>query len=218
MTEAPSAGPPIATVRPSTSIPSRIVTLVAVLVPPLGVLAAMGLLWGAAVRPVDVVLLVALYTACGLGITVGFHRLFSHRAFKAHPRSGRARDPGFDDDPGSRDPVGDRPPQAPRAVRPRGRPPLAARRATACSAAVRLLARAHGLAVTTKGMERGEQLRPRPLDDRAIRLIDRLYLLWVVLRSPSRSPIGYAVDPTLGGRPDRAWSGAAWSGSSCSTT
>ncbi len=33
----------------------------------------------------DVVLLVALYIACGLGITVGFHRLFSHQAFATTP-------------------------------------------------------------------------------------------------------------------------------------
>ena len=81
MTELTVQRPPIATVRPSTSIPSRIVTLVAVLVPPVGVLCAMGLLWDVAVRPVDVAMLVALYTLCCLGITVGFHRLFSHRAF-----------------------------------------------------------------------------------------------------------------------------------------
>ena len=71
MTEAAATGPPIATVRPRTSVSSRIVTLVAVLVPPLGVLAAIGLLWEVAVRPVDVILLVVLYVACGLGITVG---------------------------------------------------------------------------------------------------------------------------------------------------
>ena len=98
MTEAAATGPPIATVRPSTSLPSRIVTLVAVLVPPLGVLAAIGLLWEVAVRPVDVILLVVLYVACGLGITVGFHRLFSHKAFKATPRRpGAPGDPGLDD-------------------------------------------------------------------------------------------------------------------------
>ena len=85
MTEAAAPGPPIATVRPRTSVSSRIVTLVAVLVPPLGVLAAIGLLWEVAVRPVDVVLLASLYIACGLGITVGFHRLFSHKAFATTP-------------------------------------------------------------------------------------------------------------------------------------
>ena len=85
VTEAAAAGPPIATVRPRTTVPSRIVTLVAVLVPPLGVLAAIGLLWEVAVRPVDVIMLVVLYVACGLGITVGFHRLFSHKAFETTP-------------------------------------------------------------------------------------------------------------------------------------
>ena len=82
MNQTTASGPPVATVRSSTSIPSRVITLIAVLVPPLGVLSAMGILWGVAVRPVDVIMLVTLYTACGLGITVGFHRLFSHKAFK----------------------------------------------------------------------------------------------------------------------------------------
>ena len=33
----------------------------------------------------EVVLLVALYALTGIGITVGFHRLLTHRAFTAHP-------------------------------------------------------------------------------------------------------------------------------------
>ena len=33
-------------------------------------------------RPVDLVLLAGFYVACGLGITVGFHRLFTHKSFE----------------------------------------------------------------------------------------------------------------------------------------
>jgi stearoyl-CoA desaturase (Delta-9 desaturase) len=50
-------------------------------VPPLGLVAAVWLLWDRGVRPVDLVLLAAFYAACGLGITVGFHRLLTHKSF-----------------------------------------------------------------------------------------------------------------------------------------
>jgi stearoyl-CoA desaturase (delta-9 desaturase) len=53
--------------------------------PPLGVIAAMVALWGGWFRPVDLALFVFLYLLTGFGITVGFHRLFTHRSFKASP-------------------------------------------------------------------------------------------------------------------------------------
>src|SRR5579884_4196891 len=75
----------VGTVRARTGLVSRLVTLVAVLVPPVGLVVALVQLWGSGVQAVDVVLLAALYVAGGLGVTVGFHRLFSHRAFVARP-------------------------------------------------------------------------------------------------------------------------------------
>lgn len=41
--------------------------------------------WLVWVRPVDVVMLVVGLLSCGLGITIGFHRLFTHGAFRAKP-------------------------------------------------------------------------------------------------------------------------------------
>lgn len=38
--------------------------------------------WGGALHWTDLVVLALLYTASGLGVTVGFHRLFTHRSFK----------------------------------------------------------------------------------------------------------------------------------------
>src|SRR4051812_35931304 len=75
--------PAIGTVRPRTSRVSQVVTLVAVVVPPLGLLSAMGLLWGVAFHWIDVALLVALYVVCAFGTTIGFHRYFTHRGFEA---------------------------------------------------------------------------------------------------------------------------------------
>src|SRR6266496_5548210 len=71
----------VATVRPGTSRISQIVTLVAVIVPPLGILSAMGLLWGVAFHWADVALLGGFYVLCAFGTTIGFHRYFTHRGF-----------------------------------------------------------------------------------------------------------------------------------------
>ena len=71
----------IKTVRERTH-PSQLAGIVAVVVPPLGLVAAVWLLWNRGMHPVDLVLLAGFYAACGLGITVGFHRLFTHRSFE----------------------------------------------------------------------------------------------------------------------------------------
>src|SRR4051812_42901574 len=42
----------------------------------------MVLLWGSFFHPHDLVLLVVGYLLTGIGITVGYHRLFTHRAFQ----------------------------------------------------------------------------------------------------------------------------------------
>jgi len=41
--------------------------------------------WGGALHWPDLVVLAVTYTLTGLGITVGFHRLFTHRSFKTGP-------------------------------------------------------------------------------------------------------------------------------------
>src|SRR6185369_2772521 len=82
--DAPPAEPRlVGTARPRTSRISQIVMLVAVIVPPLGLLMAMGLLWGVAFHPVDAVLLAGMYVLCAFGTTIGFHRYFTHRGFEA---------------------------------------------------------------------------------------------------------------------------------------
>jgi stearoyl-CoA desaturase (Delta-9 desaturase) len=54
-----------------------------VVVPVLGFVAAVALLWNDAVGVRDLAILVVLYGLTGLGITVGFHRLLTHRSFEA---------------------------------------------------------------------------------------------------------------------------------------
>jgi stearoyl-CoA desaturase (Delta-9 desaturase) len=57
---------------------------VASLLPPIAIAVAIVLLWGHGVGLTDVVLLVVGYTLTGLGVTVGFHRLLTHRSFKTY--------------------------------------------------------------------------------------------------------------------------------------
>jgi stearoyl-CoA desaturase (delta-9 desaturase) len=60
----------------------RIANLIGVVVPFLGVLAAIVLLWNSWVNGTDLAILLVGYAICGFGITVGYHRLLTHRAFQ----------------------------------------------------------------------------------------------------------------------------------------
>jgi stearoyl-CoA desaturase (Delta-9 desaturase) len=62
----------------------RTVNLIGVVVPFLGVLVAIGLLWNRAVDAVDLAILATMYVITGIGVTVGFHRLLTHRSFQTH--------------------------------------------------------------------------------------------------------------------------------------
>ncbi len=54
----------------------------AVVVPFLATLAAIALLWNRLVSPADLVIAVVMYLLTAIGITVGFHRLLTHRSFQ----------------------------------------------------------------------------------------------------------------------------------------
>ena len=77
--------PGVGTVRGRTSVSSQIATIAAVVIPPLGLLSAMGLLWGVAFHWIDLVLLVVLYVLTAIGNAVGFHRYFTHKSFETGP-------------------------------------------------------------------------------------------------------------------------------------
>src|ERR1051326_6228433 len=59
------------------------VTLAIVVTPFAGLAAAVWLVWGHGLGWTEVLLAVGLYMITGLGVTVGFHRLLTHRAFTA---------------------------------------------------------------------------------------------------------------------------------------
>jgi stearoyl-CoA desaturase (delta-9 desaturase) len=62
----------------------RQVNMTAVVLPFVVVVAAIPLLWGSLVGPSDLVVAGVMYVGCGLGVTVGYHRMLTHRAFQAH--------------------------------------------------------------------------------------------------------------------------------------
>jgi len=179
-------------------------------VPPLGLVAAVWLLWNRGVHPVDLLLLAGFYVACGLGITVGFHRLFTHKSFetsaplravwailgsmamqgpltqwvtdhrKHHARSDAEGDPHSPHLSGG-----------------------------GFVGTVKGLIHAHvGWLFTTKGMERGDIYGRDLYDDRKIQVVDRLYLVWVALSVGLPFAIGFAVTGSVGrGLEAMVWAG-----------
>lgn len=194
---APSA---IGTVRSKTSTASRIVTLLAVGIPFVGVLSAMGLCWGVALHPLDLVLFAVMYVICGLGITVGYHRLFSHRSFHAKPwvratfaiagamstqgpvtqwvTDHRRHHAHSDKDGDPHSPHG---------------------HGAGVWGTLRGLYHSHmGWLFLTKGMERGEVYGKDLYGDPLIRRIDRLYFLWLALSFGLPFVIGWALTGSIG--------------------
>lgn len=60
-------------------------TALFVVLPFVGLAVAVRMLWGHGIGLADVLLAVAFYAITGLGVTVGFHRLITHRSFTARP-------------------------------------------------------------------------------------------------------------------------------------
>ena len=76
--------PPVEAAAGRISLTVRIVNLVAVIVPFVGLVAAAVSIWGWGFYWVDLGLLLGMYVLTVLGITVGYHRLFTHRSFETN--------------------------------------------------------------------------------------------------------------------------------------
>ncbi len=63
----------------------KITVLLVVLVPLLATVLAIGLLWQRAVHLQDLILLAVMYALVAFGVTVGYHRMLTHRSFRAQP-------------------------------------------------------------------------------------------------------------------------------------
>jgi stearoyl-CoA desaturase (delta-9 desaturase) len=200
----------LATVRPGTSRISQLVTLVAVIVPPFGLAAAMGLLWNVAFHAGDLLIMGGMYVLCAFGTTIGFHRYFTHRGFEAHPPVKAAlailgcmtmqgpltqwvtdhrKHHALSDKDGD--------PHSPHVGHGDG-----------ALGAVKGFVHAHvGWMFTNMGMEQGRLYGKDLYEDRLIRTIDRLYLVWVVLTLGIPFGVGYAI-----GGWDRGIEGLLWGG------
>ncbi len=201
----------VRTVRDRTSVPSQVAGVIAVVVPPVGIAAAMGLLWDSGFAVRDLVTMLVLYVLCGLGITVGWHRYFSHKSFETS-RPMRAvwailgsmamqgpltqwvtdhrKHHAFSDEDGD--------PHSPHA-------------GFGDSLLGRFLGLWHahwGWLFTTKGLERGRHYGRDLYEDPLIRLIDRLYLLWVVATLGIPFLVGYLIGGTaMDGVQTLVWAG-----------
>jgi stearoyl-CoA desaturase (delta-9 desaturase) len=187
------------------------VTLVAVVVPPFGVLSAMGLLWGVAFHWVDLGLFLGFYVVCAYGSTVGFHRYFTHRGFEACApvkavlgvlgcMTMQGPITQWVTDHRKHHALSDRPgdPHSPHVGHGDG--PLGA---------VRGFIHAHvGWLFSNLGMEQGREYGKDLYEDRLVQLIDRTYLLWVALTLGLPFAIGYAA----GGTVTAGLSGLVWGG------
>ncbi len=67
------------------SLAEKIAVLFIVVTPFIGTLYAMAMLWNQWVDWLDVTLMIVLYVISGMGITVGFHRMLTHKSFEAKP-------------------------------------------------------------------------------------------------------------------------------------
>ena len=203
--------PTLATVRPGTSRISQVVTLVAVVVPPLAVLSAMGVLWGVAFHWLDLALFAGFYVVCAFGTTIGFHRYFTHRGFETSKPveavlailgcmtmqgpltqwvTDHRKHHAFSDQPGD--------PHSPHAGREDG-----------ALGAVFGFVHAHvGWLFSNLGMEQGREYGKDLYDNRLIRWIDRAYLLWVILTLGLPFLLGYWI----GGSVDAGLEGLVWGG------
>jgi stearoyl-CoA desaturase (delta-9 desaturase) len=178
----------------------RNINIAAVVLPFLAFLAAIPVLWNDWIRPLDLILLAVMYFLSTVGITVGFHRLLTHRAFQTHkpleylfalfgslavegPVIGwvtdHRRHHAFADEKGD--------PHSPHVAKDGGEP----RTLTG-------LWHAHlGWLFDHPTAEGAEKFAPDLLEDRGMRVISRLFGLWVALGLAIPFATGWAVTGSL---------------------
>jgi hypothetical protein len=128
----------------------RTVNIAAVVIPFLGLIVGATLLWHGFLDARDVAIFALMYALTAVGVTVGFHRLLTHRAFRnAGVAALHACGAGVDVAAGTCDRLGRRPSQASYVHRRRGCPaqPTRGRRGGVPGDRQGALARAHRLAV-----------------------------------------------------------------------
>jgi stearoyl-CoA desaturase (Delta-9 desaturase) len=188
----------------------KIVNLIAVPAPLVGLVAAIVLLWNHAIGPLELGLLVGLYVITCMGVTLGYHRMFTHRAFEGS-RAFRAaiailgsmavegsvitwvadhrKHHAFADEEGD--------PHSPHLAGP------------GFWGGVKGLWHAHiGWLFETVGTADRERFAPDLVRDHALRVIDRLFPLWVTISFL----IPFALGWLIGGGLTAALTALLWGG------
>jgi len=176
------------------------VNLIGVAIPPLALIVAIVLLWHRAIGPLELGLMIGLYALTGFGVTLGFHRMFTHRAFESS-RAFRAviavlgsmavegsvitwvadhrKHHAFTDVEGD--------PHSPHLSGP------------GFVGAIKGLWHAHiGWLFESVGQAERERFAPDLVKDPVMRAVDRLFFLWVALGFLIPFGIGWAVGGTVG--------------------
>ncbi len=178
----------------------KISNLVGVGLPPTAMIVAIVLLWDRAIGPLELGLMISLYVLTALGVTLGYHRMFTHRSFESS-RAFRAviavlgsmaiegsvitwvadhrKHHAFTDRDGD--------PHSPHMAGP------------GFWGAIKGLWHAHmGWLFETVGSADRNRFAPDLVKDRVLRVVDKLFLLWLVLSFAIPFAIGWAVGGTLG--------------------
>jgi stearoyl-CoA desaturase (Delta-9 desaturase) len=178
----------------------KIVNLIGVPLPLVGLTVAIILLWNRMIGPLELVLLAVFYVITALGITLGFHRMFTHRAFESS-RAFRAvvaamgsmavqgsvitwvadhrKHHAFTDQDGD--------PHSPHGHGP------------GFSGAIKGLWHAHvGWLFESVGTAERERFAPDMVKDRTMRVMDKLFFLWVILGFAIPFALGWIIGGGLG--------------------
>jgi stearoyl-CoA desaturase (delta-9 desaturase) len=190
----------------------KVASAIVTAVPFLALFGAAWLAWGGTLHWQDLLVMAITYLLCGLGITVGFHRLFTHRSFKTtRPLRalfavlGSAAIEGpviewcathrkhhrFSDQPGD--------PHSPHVGHGHG-----------FTGALRGLAHAH-VGWIFRGIDIADPDRYAKdlLADPVVRFVDRTFLLWVLVGLAFPFGLGVALTGTVvGGLTGLLWGGA----------
>jgi stearoyl-CoA desaturase (Delta-9 desaturase) len=207
---------PVRSVAPAAPVENetldRIANLVVMIVPLALVAFAAYLAWGGALQWPDLIVMAVTYALTGAGITVGFHRLLTHRSFKTSPvmrgvfaALGSAAVEGpviewvanhrkhhqFSDVPGD--------PHSPHVDHGYG-----------WRGALAGLFHAHvGWILGGEEMADESRYAKDLLADPVVRFVDRTFLLWVALGLAVPFALGFALTGTLvGGLTGLLWGGA----------
>jgi stearoyl-CoA desaturase (delta-9 desaturase) len=177
-----------------------VTNLIAVGIPPAAFLAAIVLLWNNGVGPLELSVFVAMYLLTAFGITLGYHRLFTHRAFETSKPfkavvavlgsmavegsvitwvADHRKHHAFTDHEGD--------PHSPHLAGP------------GFVGAAKGLWHAHiGWLFESVGQSDRMRFAPDLMKDRTLRVVDKMFLVWLLLGLLIPFAVGYAIGGTLG--------------------